>query len=88
MKTGFKDPIGPTEPIHKVDSPWNFDAPPYDQRTSCFVSAGTKYGVGHRAPVGSLGGAKPSNVIPKGRVETLKLYERNDKREIIRNEEV
>lgn len=36
----------------KAKNPWNFDQPPYDERSSCFVNAGSCYGVGHRTPVG------------------------------------
>lgn len=37
----------------KVRNPWNFDQPPYDQRSSKFVNAGFVHGVGHRNPVGT-----------------------------------
>lgn len=30
-----------------------FKAPSYDNRTSCSVSAGDDYGIGHRTPVGT-----------------------------------
>lgn len=80
MKTGFRDPITPkhVKPPHKpVDgknSPWDYRAPQYDQRSSCFVSAGDSYGVGHRQPVGHKGIPK-DKVIPTGRVDTLRTYE-------------
>lgn len=69
MKTGFKDPIAVKEG-KKVKNPWNFDQPPYDERTSCYVGAGTNYGVGHAQPVGKF---KASGYgVPTGRVNTMK----------------
>ncbi len=32
---------------------WNFDQPSYDERSSCFINAGTEQGVGKRQPVGT-----------------------------------
>lgn len=37
----------------RAKSPWNFDAPHYDERSSCYVNAGSHHGVGHRQPVGT-----------------------------------
>lgn len=74
MKTGFKNPIEPKEG-KKERSPWNFDQPPYDERSSCYVNAGTNRGVGHKQPVGHEGNPKSDSVIPKGRVSTMELYE-------------
>ncbi len=39
-------------------SAWNFEQPVLDHRSSCFVNAGNKFGVGHKNPVGHLGNAK------------------------------
>ena len=81
MKSGFKDAtaIKNEKPMNKPSdgkkSPWDFTCPEYDQRTSCFVSAGTNYGVGHRQPVGSESNKKES-VIPLGRVNTMRVDER------------
>lgn len=73
MKTGFKDPIGVKED-KKIKSPWNFDCPPYDQRSSCFVNAGSHYGVGHKQPVGRVGNPKTeAPTLPKGRVNTMQV---------------
>ena len=69
MKTGFKDPIAVKEG-KKIKNPWNFDQPPYDERTSCYVAAGTNYGVGHRQPVGK-DKAGPY-AVPTGRVNTMR----------------
>lgn len=74
MKNGFKDPIAIRQG-KKIKSPWNFDAPCYDERTSCYVNAGSHYGVGHRQPVGSHGAAKNLDNPPKGRVNTMQVTE-------------
>jgi len=72
MKTGFHDPIEVKEG-KKIKSPWNFDAPPYDERTSCYVNAGSHYGVGHRQPVGHKADPKEKALcLPKGSVKTMK----------------
>ena len=71
----FKDPIALKKGKEKK-SPWNFDCPPYDERTSCYVNAGSHYGVGHKQPVGSHGIPKESvDVLPKGRPSTMKTSE-------------
>ena len=85
MKTGFKDPIAPKEKKKVEKSPWNYDAPSYDERTSCFVSAGTDYGIGYRTPVGTEKITK-NYAVPLGRVDTLALYPKGSSREIIQDE--
>lgn len=78
MKTGFKDPLAhknekpPNKPVDGKNSPWDFRAPEYDQRSSCFVNTGTYYGNGHAQPVGTK---KQSNeeVIPMGKVNTMNV---------------
>lgn len=71
MKTGFKDPIAVKEG-KRIKNPWKFSQPPYDERTSCYLNAGTDYGIGHRQPIGRSGNPKPSvNVLPSGRVNTM-----------------
>ncbi len=78
MKSGFKDPIKPKKveppykPVDGKDSPWDFRAPQYDQRHSCFVSAGTNYGVGFNQPVGTKTQTSASP-IPFGRVDTMSV---------------
>ena len=69
MKTGFKNKMEEKD-NRKIASPWNFDAPPYDERSSCYVNAGSHYGVGHTQPIGSL---KHSNKggVPIGRHHTM-----------------
>lgn len=32
---------------------WNFVQPAYDERSSCFMNAGTEQGIGKRQPVGT-----------------------------------
>lgn len=70
MKTGFKNPIA-IKQNKQIKSPWNFDCPRYDQRTSCYVNAGSHYGVGHRQPVGN-------SRLPKSKIEVLPQHP-NDK---------
>lgn len=73
MKTGFKDALEVKEG-KKMKSPWNFDCPHYDQRSSSFVGAGSDYGVGRRSPVGRSGDAKPTSPsLPMGKVDTMKV---------------
>lgn len=74
MKTGFKDPIAPPEGKEKK-SPWDFRAPLYDERTSCYVDAGSHYGIGHKNPVGHKGPTKQRvDTMPFGRPKTLQTY--------------
>ncbi len=74
----FKDPIKPKHiepketPKDGVNSPWDFRAPCYDQRSGPWVNAGTKYGVGHRQPVGHKGNPKErADVLPMGSYPTM-----------------
>ncbi len=70
MKTGFKDPIKAPEGKSQK-SPWDFEAPAYDERTGCYIKAGTNYGVGHTQPVGKTKQTS-SYAVPTGRIDTLK----------------
>ena len=75
MKTGFKDPIAKKEG-KKVKSPWDFTCPDYDERSSCYVNAGTHYGVGHNQPVGHHGNPKSmAPTLPRGKVKTMEIDE-------------
>lgn len=81
MKTGFKNPIEPKE-SKEVKSPWDFKQPTYDERTSCYVNAGSHYGVGHKCPVGHTSKPKSyDSVIPVGRnhktIEVSKVPHKN-----------
>jgi hypothetical protein len=75
-KTGFKDPAELKNPEQKGRDPWSFTCPTYDERTSCFINAGTHYGKGINQPVGHMGNPKSTTVFPpKGRVDTLKIHD-------------
>lgn len=81
MKSGFKDPTAIKSqkpenlPENGKKSPWDFRCPPYDERSSCFVQAGTNYGIGHRQPVGKEGNPTKPYGVPVGRVETMRIDE-------------
>lgn len=82
MKSGFSDPtvIKSQRPQDKPkdgkNTPWNFECPQYDQRSSCFVNAGTHYGEGHRQPVGHSDKVKQNvPVLPRGKVNTMEVDE-------------
>ncbi len=77
MDSGFKDPIKIKNKSQAKRSPWNFDAPAYDERSSSFINAGTNYGSANRQPVGHTG--NPSTraaTLPFGRVNTMKVDEK------------
>lgn len=75
MKTGFKDPIAAKEG-KKMKSPWDFTCPEYDERSSCYVNAGSHFGVGHKQPVGHEGNPKFSApTLPQGKVKTMQVDE-------------
>lgn len=76
MKTGFKDPIAVKGESKKMKSPWNYDQPHYDERSSCYVNSGSHYGVGHRQPVGHEGNPKTIvGTMPEHRAKTMKIDE-------------
>ena len=82
MKSGFKDPIAiksqkpKDKPLDGKNSPWDFTCPQYDQRSSCFVNAGTHYGVGHNQPVGHKENPKQvAPCLPRGKVNTMRVDE-------------
>lgn len=83
MKSGFKEPnaIKSQKPQDKPkdgkNTPWDFRCPQYDQRSSCFVQAGTNYGIAHKQPVGHEGNPKTrAPTMPFGRVKTMKTDEK------------
>lgn len=47
-------------PIEYQESPWRFNSPIYDKRTSDFIVAGNDYGVGHKS------GESKFERMPKG----------------------
>lgn len=79
MKTGFKDraEIKRQQPEdkpkdYKTSLGWDFRCPQYDQRSSGFINAGTKYGTGIKQPVGHKGDADMrADCLPYGRIKTL-----------------
>lgn len=84
-KAGFKEPnaikkqVPGDKPIDGKKSPWDFTCPQYDQRSSCFVNAGTNYGDGHRQPVGHFGNPKdPVEVMPYGTRMHVGKYDTNE----------
>ena len=81
-KSGFKETnkIKSQDPKCKPEngenSPWDFRCPQYDQRSSCFVNAGTHYGVGINQPVGHPGNPKVTvDVLPQSLVNTMRVDE-------------
>ncbi len=65
MNKVLKDPLKPKERVTKTPKEWTFNAPSYDNRTSCSISAGNYYGIGHRNPVGKeKAGSLESGPIP------------------------
>ena len=54
----FTNPIAPKMKKENGKNVWDFRCPPYDKRTSCYVDAGTHYGVGYTNPVGHDGPVK------------------------------
>lgn len=80
MDSGFNDPCAiksqkpQDKPKDGKNSPWDYTCPQYDQRSSCYVKAGTNYGVGHKQPVGHEGNAKSKVApLPYGRIKTMKV---------------
>jgi hypothetical protein len=79
-RTGFKDRTAikketpKNTPAEGKNSPWDFRQPDYDERSSCYVKAGTDYGLCHRQPVGT-DKHNPKPYIPMGRVSTMKTDE-------------
>ena len=80
MESGFKDPLKiknqrpKDQPKDGKNTPWDYRCPQYDQRSSCFVKAGTNYGVGHRQPVGTEKHSE-KYAVPVGKVNTMKVDE-------------
>lgn len=57
--------------MKNVKNPWDFTQPEYDERTSCYINAGSHHGVGKRQPVGSES-HNMKNAIPTGRPKQMK----------------
>jgi hypothetical protein len=79
MKETNKDNPKPKYMTQKEnDRAWSFKAPQYDERSSCYINAGDKHGVGHRQPVGHTDGVKVRvDTMPFGRPKTLKVDEKD-----------
>jgi hypothetical protein len=76
MKSGFNDPIKSTVKTQQKKSPWDFRCPQYDERSSCYVNAGSHWGIGHRQPVGHSGNpSRNAPTLPYGRVSTMETDE-------------
>jgi hypothetical protein len=72
----FKDPIAIKNGKKEMKSPWDFRAPEYDERSSCYVNAGTHYGVGHRQPVGHHGNpVSRAATLPMDGAKTMEVDE-------------
>lgn len=66
MNKVLKDPIAVKQKKRDGLKQWSFKAPSYDNRTSCSLSAGDDYGIGHRIPVGKeKAGSLESGPIPQ-----------------------
>lgn len=83
MKTGFKETnaVRGQKPMDKPKdgkkSPWDFTCPQYDERSSCYVNAGTHYGIGINQPVGHEGNPKQRvTTMPFGRPSTMEVDEK------------
>lgn len=78
MKTGFNDPLSinnqkpKDQPKDGMNSSWDFRGPQYDQRSSCFIKAGTDYGIGRCSPIGKMEHTT-FNTVPEGRVNTMRI---------------
>lgn len=84
-KGGFKEPNAikrqdpGDQPIDGKKSPWDYRCPQYDERSSCFVNAGTHYGNGIKQPVGHLGDAKMFvDCLPQGNKMKVMKYGKNE----------
>lgn len=83
MKSGFDD-RGMGKSGKTIKSPFDYTQPPYDQRSSCFVNAGTHHGVGLTQPIGHADNPKQTvSALPYGRVNTMDLYHDGKKTEVL-----
>ena len=71
----FKDPIAVKNQSPKKikENPLiQLRQPEYEQLDSCYIRAGTNYGVGHRQPTGKMS-ASDKGPIPFGRIDTPRV---------------
>lgn len=87
MESGFSDPIKSKVKEQSKKSPWDFRCPEYDERSSCYVNAGSHYGIGYRQPVGHEGNPKErAPTLPYGHkkgMETDEVPRKNLKQEYL-----
>lgn len=83
----FTNPIAPKVKESKKGSPWDFRCPEYDERSSCYVNAGSHYGVGFTNPIGHVGKVKQRvPTMPFGHkqgMETDEVPKKNLKQDFI-----
>lgn len=82
MKAGFHNPIEAKPKEKKAKSPWNFEAPAYDDRVK--VCAGTHFGVGHKNPVGHEGDPKQFVSTLPQKAKSMSLDYHNESMEMDR----
>lgn len=86
MEKNFADPIAPKKAEKKANPFWSFECPPYDERSSCFVNAGSYYGIGHKQPVGhsddpkQIVGVLPQKIKAKAESYIVKTHDQYDMR--------
>ena len=62
----FADPIRDKASKKTTHSYWQHKQPQYDERSSCYINAGTDHKVGYKQPVGHHGDAnRLSDVLPQ-----------------------
>lgn len=72
MKTGFKNIL--EEKGKEKKGPWDFRCPTYDNRSSCFMDAGSHMGIGHKNPVGHTGPTKQRvDTLPFGKPKLMDI---------------
>lgn len=71
------------EKSKEIKSPWNFDQPCYDERSSGFINAGWNHGVGFKQPVGSKGNPKMDvPCLPKKHAQAMSIEANSTKTEL------
>lgn len=60
MSKILKDRLAPKERVNETQKEWTYNAPSYDNRTSCSISAGDNYGIGRTNPIGKESAAPMS----------------------------
>jgi hypothetical protein len=82
MKKKSKNVIDPPVKGKKIKSPFDFESPPYDERSSVYINAGTHQGLGKTQPVGHMGNAKETcRCLPQ---QAKTIFENNGDRKNIK----